>query len=36
MVENKMQKYETPKIETYTDEELMEKLGTAYTHYYRL
>ena len=33
MVENKLQKYEAPKIETYTDEELLEKLGPAHTGY---
>ena len=33
MVENKLQKYEAPKIETYTDEELLEKLGPAHTSY---
>ena len=25
--------YEAPKVETYTDEELLEKLGTAHTGY---
>lgn len=25
--------YETPKVETYTDEELLEKLGAAHTGY---
>jgi len=36
MGEKKLQAYEAPKIETYTDEELLEKLGTAFTHYYKL
>jgi len=35
MEEKKELKYETPKVETYTDEELLEKLGAAHTGYYR-
>jgi len=33
MKEQKLPGYEAPKIETYTDEELLEKLGTAHTGY---
>jgi len=34
MEEKFLPSYEAPKIETYTDEELLEKLGTAFTHYF--
>lgn len=33
MKEQKLPSYEAPKVETYTDEELLEKLGTAHTGY---
>lgn len=33
MKEKHLLVYEAPKVQTYTDEELLEKLGTAYTSY---
>jgi len=33
MEEKILPEYKSPKIETYTDEELLEKLGTAHTGY---
>ena len=34
MEEKKLPEYETPKVITYTDEEILEKLGPAHTHNY--
>ena len=33
MEEKKLPAYEAPKVITYTDEELLEELGPAHTHY---
>ena len=33
MEEKKLPEYETPKVITYTDEEILEKLGPAQTGY---
>ena len=35
MEEKKLPAYETPKVITYTDEEILEKLGPAQTGYVR-
>ena len=35
MEDKKLPEYETPKVITYTDEEILEKLGTVQTGYVR-